>query len=149
MFFFGDMSMLASVGAFQINTENVKTAVWCAVVGVLIAFVTIFFNKTVSGSLVRALLGAGAVGMENAKTLAEAGVENADAAVRSYKKSAMIRRLVGTDREEIDDRTRFFIYEEEEKRAEQQYGMHGNEIFILILGAVFFIAVGVFVTVLL
>lgn len=135
---------------FGIPKEDFKTAVWCLVAGIIVAFVVIFFNKTVTGALVRALLDAGAIGEENAKTLAELGLDENTSFKNSYKRSKTIRGYIKTDKEvtEIAADTRMYIPEDVKARAEAQFALRGNELFIVIIGAVIAIAVGALVSIL-
>lgn len=136
------------VYAALINTENLKIALWCAVAGVILAFVAIFFNKAVNGALVRALLDADGVSADGGKTLSELGFENPENVIRSYRRSDTLRRIVGTDKEELDEKTRFFVRDGELERARQQFGRSKYEFLIMIVGSVFVVAVGVVITVL-
>ena len=142
--------MLLATTIFGMPKEDFKTAVWCLVAGIIIAFVVIFFNKTVTGALVRALLDGGAIGEENSKTLAELGLDENTSFKNSYKRSKTIRGYVKTDKEtaEIMPDTKMYIPEELKSRAEAQFALRGNELFIVIIGALISITVGVLVSVL-
>ena len=142
--------MLLANTIFGIPKEDFKTAVWCLVAGIIIAFVVIFFNKTVTGALVRALLDGGAIGEENAKTLAELGLDENTSFKNSYKRSKTIRRYVKTDKEvtEIIPHTCMYISAEHKERVEAQLALRGTELLIVIMGALIAIVVGVLVSVL-
>lgn len=135
------------VGAIKINVENVKTVAWCLIAGMIIALVFIFYNKTVSGALVRLLLEKGAVGEENAKTAAELGLVPDAPQIVKYRKSETMKRVVSTVGEGKDEK--FFIAEDNEKRAAEQYGLRGNELIIIIGGAAALIIFGVLLTIIL
>lgn len=135
------------VGALKINVENVKTVAWCLIAGMIIALVVTFYFKTVSGALVRLLLEKGAVGEENAKTAAELGLLPDATQITKYRKSETMKRVVNTVGD--GDEEKFFIPEENEKRAAEQYGLRGNELIIIIGGAAALILFGVLLTIIL
>lgn len=136
-----------ALGALKINTDNVKAVMWCIIAGIIIALVATFFNKTVSGALVRLLLDKGAVGEENAKTPAELGIDADASPIRSYKRSSTLQRVIGAVGDGGEEK--YFIPTENEKRAREQYSLRGNELFMIILGAVAFLLFGALVTIIL
>ena len=136
-----------AVGEIKINVENVIAVMWCVIAGMIIALVVTFFNKTVTGALVRLLLDKGGVGEENAKTPAELGIEPDASPIRAFKRSAVLQRVVSAVGEGGEEK--YFIPTENEKRARDQYSLRGNELFIIILAAVAFLAFGALVTIIL
>ena len=135
------------IGAVKINVENIKTVAWCLIAGMIVALVVSFYYKTVSGALVRRLLENGAVGEENAKTAAEIGLLPDAPQIVRYRKSETMKRVVSTVGNGDDEK--FFIAEEHEKRAAEQFGLRGNELLIIIIGTVSLITFGVLLTVIL
>ena len=135
------------LGAIKINVENVKAVAWCIIAGMIVALVVTFYNKTVSGALIRKLLDSGAVGEENAKSAAELGLSPDAQPIRSYKRSATVRGIV-SETGDGEDR-KFFIAEEKQKRASEQYGLRGNELLIIIIGAGALILLGTLLTIIL
>lgn len=135
------------LGAIKIDIDTVKAVTWCIIAGMIIALVVTFFNKTVSGALVRKLLEAGAVGEENAKSAAELGLSPDAPQIRSYKKSSALKRVIGAVGEDGDEK--YFIPEDCEKRAREQYSLRGNELLIIIVGAAALILFGALLTLIL
>ena len=133
--------------AIRINKTNLKAVMWCIIAGAVISFVAVFFRKTVSGSLVRLLLEKGAVGAENAKTLAQLGIDESFSGLQTLK-NATVGKIVTTVSEEGSETT-YYISDEMKKRAEEQFGLKGNEIWFLIFGSLAFIALGAIITIVL
>ena len=135
-----------TIGSITLAAENIKAVTWCVVAGVIIASVVIFFNKTMRGTLVRLLLAAEALSPESAKTLDELGVEDKAAAIKSIERSDILKRIIKTDGEGYGEDARYYIPEDQKGRAEHQFLLRGNELFVIIITAVFFFAVGIAVT---
>lgn len=134
-------------GAIKINVENVKTVAWCLIAGMIVALVVTFYFKTVSGALVRRLLENGAIGEENAKSAADLGLLPDAPAIRAYRRSSTLQRVISAVGEGEDEK--FFIPAENQKRAEEQYSLRGNEPVIIIGGAAALILFGVLITIIL
>ena len=120
---------------------------WCLIAGILVGLVVTFFNKTVTGALVRMLLKAGAIGEGDAKSAAELGILPDAPAIRAYRRSATLQRVISAVGEGEDEK--FFIAEENQKRAEEQYSLRGNELIIIIVGALALILFGTLLTIIL
>ena len=139
------MYLYLSEIATIINVADLKRAMWLLIGGMIIALVFIYFNKTVNGALVRSLMENDAYSPETAKTLAELGFEKKESVLKKLTRSESLRRIVGAVDEQVDENARFYIREDEKKRASEQYGTSGNELILTIVGAVALVIVGLLI----
>jgi len=136
-----------AIGEIKINVENVKAVAWCIIAGIIVGLVVTFFNKTVTGALVRLLLKGGAIGEENSKSAADLGLLPDAPAIRAYRRSSTLQRVISAVGEGEDEK--FFIPAENQKRAEEQYSLRGNELIVIIVGALALILLGTLLTIIL
>ncbi|MBQ8357604.1 MAG: hypothetical protein IJX39_07330 [Clostridia bacterium] len=124
-------------------------------IGILIAALYAFYQKSVPGAIVRSLLGAEALSPESAKTLAELGLERNPFIRFELKHNGMLRKVVfrapsGAEEEQNADTDapdpqadRFYIPEELKYRAELRFEKKGNGVPGLVLTAVLTLALSV------
>ena len=137
------------IAGISINIQNVKTTVWCVVAGVIISLFITFFNKSVIGALVRALIDSDAFSPENAKTPSELGIRKNSPVYSSLKRSESLRKIIKTADPTAapDENTKVYIDPEQKTRAEEQYLMRPHEGLAMIIGAVVAIAIGFVISV--
>ncbi len=149
--------------SFISELSPLQIAAFSIFIGASLASIMLYFNKTVIGSVVRALLKADAKDADSAKTLAEIGLKNNIFVAAALKKHGALRKLVS----EVDDKTvylpdgssyytretpvkiesaRFFIREEHRIRAELRYSAKGSDLFMLIISILVFLALSYAVT---
>lgn len=132
-------------------------AVWAIILGIILSWIIIIYKQRIIGAFVRAILDAGAISPETAKTAEELGQDHNVSALSSFRKSTALHRMVivcGDEeragdkkyRPEIDEKTRFYIPEENLKRAEEQYGGKGTSVWVIIAGVVGLLVLGVLIT---
>ena len=138
---------------FLVNSNfditDMKTVMWCIIAGVMIALVYIFYKKMISGSLIRALIDGEAFSEESAKTPLELSFSENSSAISTANRSETIKRIVSFDGEKITPETKIYIKEDMKKRAEAQFSLRGNEIFVIIGGATAILVIGALITALL
>ena len=131
--------------------------VWAIIFGIILSWIIIIYKQRIVGAFIRALIAENASSPETAKTAAELGQDHNVSALSSYKRSAALRRIVyivGDEekaadkkyRPEIDENTRFYIPEDRLKRAEDQYGKSGVNVFVLIGGVAALLIIGALIT---
>ena len=131
--------------------------VWAIIFGIILSWIIIIYKQRIVGAFIRALLAENAVSPETARTAEEIGQDHNVSALSSYKKTAALHRIVyivgeeekAADKKfrlEITDNTRFYIPEAQFKRANEQYGGNGANIFVMIGGIVALLVIGALIT---
>ena len=122
--------------------------VWAIILGIIVSWVIAFCNQKITGTLVSALISAGATSEENAKTLSEIGQEYNVSAVSKYKSSAAVRRIVCSvpETKQITEETRLYIPEDKLPQASRLYGGKETSVWMLLIGAIALMAVGIVVS---
>ncbi len=131
---------------------NVQFVVMTIAFGLIIAFIAVYYQRRVIGSLVRAIRNDEAVDEESAKTLAELGQENNVSAIAKLKKSVSMQNLITICNAETDEKgrlifdenTRFYIAKEKEERARKQYGNEKDSLIPIIIGSAVLLLIVVF-----
>ena len=120
---------------FTVSAQSLTVLIWAFAAGILLAAVYMLYQKSVPGSVVRAVLAGEALSEESAKTAAELGITGR-LAQRELKRNVTLKRMI--HRVEAEGReTRYFIPEEEKYRAELRYEREGkNPIVTFVLMAV-------------
>ncbi len=121
---------------------NVQYIIMAIAFGLIIAFIAVYYQRRVIGSLVRAIRAADAIDEESAKTIAELGQENNVSAIAKLRKSASMRNLITTCGAQtdakghllIDDQTRVYIAKEKEERARKQFGDEKDSLIPILIG---------------
>ncbi len=141
---------------------TVEMVIWCIAIGVVLAILCTYYNRTVLGGFVRTLIASGALSMDSAMTLAEAGYDKNSFVKREILKGGMFRKMVFEVEDEImiaseghsfSARTkpidlvtaRFYVAEENRIMAEMRYDNRGANIFgvvtsIIIIFAIAYVA---------
>lgn len=120
--------------------------------GLIIAFIVVYYQRRVIGSLIRAIRYADAIDEESAKTLAEISQENNISAITKLKKSTSLQSMITvcnpvTDAKGkliIDENTRVYIAKDKEERARKQFGDGEDSLIPIIAGSVVLVAITVF-----
>lgn len=136
--------MFSVVTNFDIS--DFKTVMWCIIAGVILALVYIFYKKMISGSIVRALIDNEAFTQDSAKTPVELGFSEDSSAISSANRSDAIKRIITYDGEKITPDTKIYIKDGMKSRAEAQFGLRGNELFVIIGGAAAIVILGALIT---
>ena len=127
------------------TASSAKTAtlfIWAACLGVILASLYHYYQCTVPGGVVRALLRAEAFSLESAKTVADLGLANKAFALYELTSGITLRHVVhrveGEDGEE-----RYYIPEKERYRAELRFSKEGNGVKGLVLTAIFCVVLAI------
>lgn len=131
---------------------NAVLILWTILFGFMIAWVVIYYNRKVVGSFVRSILESEAKTIEEGKTLEELSQSENISAVEKYAKSSALQGIVQSDAEiineekhilKVDKNTKFYIPDEQQKRATRMYDGVGNSGWMVLLGIVVAIIVGI------
>ncbi len=122
---------------------NVQFIVMAVAFGLIIAFIAVYYQRRVIGSLVRAIRSAEALDEDSAKTLAELGQEDNVSAIAKLKKSTSMQNLItvcGAETDAkgrliLDESTRFYIKKEKEERARKQFGDEKDSLIPILAGS--------------
>lgn len=143
----------------QINTtSSMEMVIWCMFIGLMLAAISMFYQKKVIGSFVRALLSANASDQTTAKTLMDLGFARSYPVRSALRKGGALRKLVWeTDDNFLENENgikysarqtpmdvntaRFYISEENRIRAELRYSAKGSDVFMLIITALVFLMI--------
>ena len=143
---------------FLSSASTVELVAVSVFVGAVFATVMMYISRTLMGRAVRALINAGAIGSENAKTLQELGLSGDLLLQRELRKKGALRKLVSeaddtivdlpdgssyyTRENPLDLKTgRFYIREENRVRAELRYSSKGSDIFMLLISIILYLVV--------
>lgn len=125
---------------------------WMILFGFMIAWVLIYYNRRIVGSFVRSILNSEAKSLEEGKTLVELNQTENVSAVEKYSKSSSLQGIVFSNAEvvdegkhllKIDESTKFYIPEEQQKRAQRMYDSVGNSGWMILLGVVAALIIGI------
>ncbi len=137
-------------GAATLQTRIILF-IWMILFGFMISWVIIFYNRRVVGSFVRSILTSEAKDLETGKTLAELNQENNVSAVEKYSKSSALQGVVHSNAEvvdpekkllKIDENTKFYIPEEQQRRASRMYDGVGNSGWMVLIGIIVALLIG-------
>ncbi len=140
---------------FIFDMSTIELISFSVFIGASLASILLYINKTVLGSVVRALLRANANDIESAKTVAELGLSKNFLVCSALKKDGALRKLVSEVQDNVislpdgssyykrDSKVdiksaRFFIREDNRIRAELRYSSKGSDIFMLIISILVF-----------
>ncbi len=132
---------------------TINIAIWSIAAGAVIAIFCTYYNRTVLGGLVRTLIESGALSVDSAMTLKEAGYEKNAFVKRELIKGGMFRKIVFEVEDEImvafeghsfsarskpiDLTTaRFYVAKENRIMAEMRYDNKGSDIFGIIVSVI-------------
>lgn len=135
-----------------------EMVIWCMFIGLMLAAISMFYQKKVIGSFVRALLSANASDQTTAKTLMDLGFARSYPVRSALRKGGALRKLVWeTDDNFLENENgikysarqtpmdvntaRFYISEENRIRAELRYSAKGSDVFMLIITALVFLMI--------
>ncbi len=131
------------------NASNTTLFVlWAVILGLILAFFLVYFKRRVIGGFVRAILDAEAFDEATAKTpteLGQAGNESALAQLR--KPTSSLLKVVTVVSDDAGDEPRVYIAEDKHPRARAQYG-DGDKLWVVLLGSLGLIALGVLISIL-
>ena len=126
--------------------------VWTILFGFFISWIIIYSNRRIVGTFVRAVLISEANDIESAKTLEELNQKENVSAIEKYAKSTSLQSIVLSNAEvvdplnhllKIDDNTKFYIPEEQKRRAQRMYDSVGNSGWMILAGAAGILIIGI------
>ncbi len=127
------------------TASSAKTAtlfIWAACLGVILASLYHYYQCTVPGGVVRAILRAEAFSKECAKTACELGLAGKAFALYELTSGITLRHVVHcTDGE--DEEKRYYIPEAERYRAELRFSKEGNGVRGLVITAAFCVVLAI------
>ncbi len=138
------------------DVASATLVIWSIILGTILALFISFYNRKIIGSFFRALVKAGAVDEETAKTLDEISQSENDAIIKKLRHSQYtdIVTIVNEGEEQsavgapvINEKTKFYIDEEKLTRVRDQWGEKNESVFVLIGGIVGIIILGLLITV--
>lgn len=116
---------------------SLPTLVWAIYIGLVIGTLVMYYNKSILGKAVRAILAKNAIGEEGALSAKELGFEKNPFVMHSIEKGALgryIHRKKADGREEL----LYYITEEDRVRAELRYSNKGTDLYVVIIALVLF-----------
>ena len=125
---------------------------WMILFGFIIAWVMIYYNRRIVGSFVRAVLDSEAKDVENGKTVEELGQKDNVSALERYARSSALQGVVFSDATVVDSErhllkidlnTKFYIPEDQQRRARRMYDGFGNSGWMILLGVVAALVIGI------
>lgn len=116
---------------------TVPRIVWTVYFGIAIGAFMIYYNKSILGSAIRALLEKEAFGEEKALTAKELGFAGNRLILNSIRRGSLARfvHTVG------EDEKRYYLIEDERHRAELRYSNKGTDLYVVIIALVIFLLV--------
>lgn len=134
-----------------------ETVIWCIAIGIVLAILCTYYNRTVLGGFVRTLIASGALSAESAMTLSEAGYDKNAFVKRELTRGGMFRKIVFEIEDEImiaseghsfSARTkpidlataRFYVAEENRIMAEMRYDNKGADVFGVVTSIIIILA---------
>lgn len=126
--------------------------VWTILFGFFISWIIIYYNRRIVGVFVRSILLSEANNPETAKTLDELDQKENVSAVEKYAKSTALQGIVHSDAETadeqkhlliVDDKTRFYIPEDQTRRAQRMYDGVGNSGWMILAGVAGMLIIGI------
>ncbi len=145
------------------NISTIDLVVWSIAIGSVLAIICTYYNRTILGGFVRTLINSGALSVESAMTLVEAGYQKNTFVKRALVKRDTFRKIVF----EVDDEiiiaseghsfsartkpidlntARFYIAQENRIMAELRYDNKGADIFGVISSSIMVLALAYVVT---
>ena len=140
---------------FASGKGTFELVVVCIYIGIVAACAVAIYQRRLMGDYIRALIGAGALDREHAKTLAELGYEKRLPVKRALRGAGLFAGTVYEASEEVEfdredhalpvyresfdaEKARFYIPEPLKYRAEVRFEKKGSHIMALIAGAILF-----------
>ncbi len=137
------------------RANSLQIIIWAFFIGILIGAASLYYQKRVIGSFVRALLDDGAADPDNARTLEELGFAKNRFVRHALRGGSVLRKMVWeakdnftTDAQgcvysarttKMDINTaRFYIDESNRIRADLRYSAKGSDVLTLLIGVVVF-----------
>ncbi len=137
------------------RADTLQIVIWSFFIGIMIGALSLFYQKQVIGSFVRALLADGAADPGNAKTLEELGYAKNRFVRYALRNGSVLRKMVWeaednytTDEsgfrysartKKMDINTaRFYIDDSNRVRADLRYNAQGSDILVLLISVVIF-----------
>lgn len=153
----GVISMSKLLDLFS-RANSTQIVVWAMFIGIVIGACSLYYNKRVIGSFVRALLQNGAADPSNARTLDELGFGNNYFVKNALRGGSVLRKMVweADDNFTTDEKgnifsartkkmdintARFYIDESNRVKADLRYSTTGTDIITLLIGVVVFVVV--------
>ena len=129
--------MIGSYLSIGIQVMTVSRIVWMLYFGIALGAIMIYYNKSILGKAIRALLEKEAFGEENAMTAKELGFAGNFLILNSIRRGALARfvHTVG------EDEKRYYLLEDERHRAELRYSNQGTDLYVVIIALVIFLLV--------
>ncbi len=132
---------------FRTDSETLigpQFMIMAAAFGLIIAFIAVFYHRSVIGALVRAIRNAEAIDENSAKTLKELAQEDNISAQNKLIKSTSLQNLIticgaqtsAKGKMVFDENTRFYISPEKEERSRKQFGDNPDSVYPIILGSI-------------
>ncbi|MBE6606987.1 MAG: hypothetical protein E7633_00320 [Ruminococcaceae bacterium] len=145
------------------NISTLELVVWSIAIGSVWAIFCTYYNRTILGGFVRTLINSGALSVDSAMTLAEAGYQKNTFIKRALVKRDTFRKIVF----EVDDEiviaseghsfsartkpidlntARFYVAEENKIMAELRYDNKGADIFGVVSSVIIILALAYIIT---
>lgn len=145
------------------NISTLELTVWSIALGAVFAILFTYYNRTILGGFVRTLINGGALSVDTAITLAEAGYQKNAFVKRALLKRNTFRKIVF----EVDDEiiiaseghsfsartkpidlatARFYVAQENRIMAELRYDNKGADLFGVITSIIVILALAYVVT---
>ncbi|MBQ4120844.1 MAG: hypothetical protein IJD35_02390 [Clostridia bacterium] len=129
--------MMYSFLVTKIEIMTVPMIVWTVYIGIAIGVIMTYYNKSVLGKAIRALLEKEAFGEEKALTAEALGFAGNRVILNSIRRGALARFVHTVGEEE----KRYYLVEDERHRAELRYSNKGTDLYVVIVSLVIFLLV--------
>ena len=124
------------------SAKNATLFIWAACLGIILASLYHYYQCTVPGGVVRALLRAEAFSLESAKTVTDLGLANKAFALYELTSGITLRHVVHRITDE-ESEERYYIPEEGRYRAELRFSKEGNGVKGLVLTTAFCVVLAI------
>lgn len=120
---------------------SIPVLVWALYAGIVIGVLMMYYNKSILGKAVRAILTQGAIGREAALSAEVLGFAKNPFIRHSIQKGALARyiRIVTPAKE--GDAPLYYMEEEDRIRAELRYSNKGTDLYVVIVALILFLLV--------
>ncbi len=127
--------------ALSASMVSIPLLVWALYAGFVIGVLVMYYNKTILGKAIRALLEKGAIGEENARTSEELGIARSALILHSIHKGTLGRYIRILPPSDENSAERYFLNEEDRIRAELRYSNKGSDLYVVIMALVIFLLI--------
>ncbi|MGM9636607.1 MAG: hypothetical protein ACI3YK_01330 [Eubacteriales bacterium] len=140
------------------RADSLQIVIWSVFIGIVIGACSLYYNKRVIGSFVRALLRSGASGPDSARTLEELGYGKNIFVKHALRDGSVLRKMVWeaddnfttdasgytfsarTKRMDINT-AHFYVDESNRIKVDLRYSAKGTDIITLLVGVIIFVVV--------